>query len=137
MIVLAVVGLLYVRVAPHDPAKWHVDPAAVQEVDPLNQYIGRASVGGERKAVAGLLERLIVGEVLAGSFETGFVTVIARTPMVGYPDYISVRIEEENADTSRVTIFSRSRFGVSDLGANKARVEALIGGLKRGLAASS
>jgi len=136
LVVLSVVGTLYVRLAGHDPAKWHVDPVTVTEVDTFNQHLGDVLVSQSTQAVAAAISDIIGGELLSGSFESGFATVVVRTPLVGYPDYISVRIAEEDT-ASRVTIFSRSRFGKSDLGANKKRIERIFDDLEAALDASS
>jgi len=135
--VLLFVGTLYVRLAPSDPAQWHVDPATVTDVNLDNQYLEKTTVPGEVSAVAASLSKILGGEVVSGSFEAGFVTVVVRTPLYGYPDYVSVRIAEAGTGTSDVTLFSRSRFGKLDLGANKARVERVLSELRAALAADS
>jgi len=63
-------------------------------------------------------------------FESGFVTLVVRTPLIGYPDYVSLRIAEEGAEMARVTVYSRSRFGRRDFGANKTRVTRIFDELK-------
>jgi uncharacterized protein (DUF1499 family) len=40
---------------------------------------------------------------------------------LGFPDAMSIRLHAEG-DMTRVEIFSRSRFGYSDMGVNAARV---------------
>jgi len=127
---LSVAGILYVRLASHDPARWHVDPVTVTEVDTLNQYLDDRVVAGDLQTVTGALAKTLGGDVLEGRFELGFVTLVVRTPLIGYPDYVSVRIAPADGGDTRVTIFSRSRFGKSDLGANKARVDAVFADLE-------
>ena len=48
---------------------------------------------------------------------------VQRTPFMGYPDTITVRFYPQSAETSSVAIYSRSRYGHSDLGANEKRVK--------------
>lgn len=62
-------------------------------------------------------------EVLAGSADEGFVTYIQRSALMGYPDYISVRFIEAEEGGSTLAVFSRARYGTSDLGVNETRVD--------------
>lgn len=133
--VLAVVGIIVVRTASHDPARWHVDPLTVSEIDPLNQYLASSAITGDVETISAMLPDLLGGDVLDGSYESGFVTVVVRTALIGFPDYVSVRIAERDADSSDVTLFSRSRYGKSDLGANKARVEEILSALRAAVTA--
>lgn len=137
LIVLMFVGTLYVRLAPHDPAQWHVDPATVTDVNSNNQHLDSASVPGDVPTVTARLAEVLDGEVMSGSYASGFVTLVVRTPLYGYPDYVSIRVAEEDAGKSRVTIFSRSRYGELDFGANKARVERVLSELRAALPTDS
>lgn len=136
LVVSSIAGVIYVRTATHDPDRWHVDPLEASNVDTLNEYLGSATVSADAATVAAVLPDLLGGQVLAGDFASGWVTVVVRTPLVGYPDYVSVRIVEQGAQSSEVTIFSRSRFGKSDLGANKSRVEKTFDALRKKLTVS-
>ncbi len=48
---------------------------------------------------------------------------IQRTKLVHYPDIITVRFIEVSEKQSTIAIYSRSIYGRSDFGANKARIE--------------
>lgn len=133
---LAAVGLflaVYVRLAPLDPAVWHVDPAAARRTGTPNDVL--VAEGGDRPPVvtaespADVMARMDAVAMaaprvrrLAGSPEEGFVTYVQRSRLMGFPDAISVRVTPEGAG-SQVTIYGRSRFGRSDLGVNRARVD--------------
>lgn len=117
----AIAGVIYVRTAGHDPARWHVDPATVLEVQERNEFLGSQVFSESPEIITARLTEALGGDVLAGDFSDGFVTVVVRTALIGYPDYISARIDGTSKGTM-VTLYSRSRFGYSDLGANKARV---------------
>jgi uncharacterized protein (DUF1499 family) len=114
---------LWVRFAPSDPAQWHVDPATAP--DPTRPNFARAehvlplppaAVRERLDAIA----RTEGAEVLAE--DPALVTYVARSRVVRYPDYISVRIEDNGAGSTHLQAFSRARFGVSDLGVNRSRL---------------
>ena len=48
--------------------------------------------------------------------------VLVRTPIMRWPDIISVQVVPLENDKSTIRIYSRSIYGRSDLGANKTRV---------------
>lgn len=53
-------------------------------------------------------------------------TLVQRSALLRFPDYIDVSIQPapgEGGDGSTIAIYSRSRFGYSDLGVNRKRVE--------------
>ncbi len=135
LIVASLAGILYVRLAAHDPADWHVDPATVTEVDERNQHRARETFPADPVTTAAALTDTLNGELLAGDPVDSYATYVVRTPLVGYPDYISVRIDAVG-EGSEVTLFSRSRFGKSDLGANEARVMRILSDLRARLTTS-
>jgi len=129
LVVLAIAGSVYVRSAGHDPARWHVDPATVTDVNESNEYLASETFAASPQAVAGALKDALGGEVLAGNLSDGWATIVVRSALIGYPDYVSARISPAG-DGSQVTLYSRSRYGLSDLGANKTRVEKVFATLK-------
>lgn len=122
LVVAAVAGLAWVRLAPHDPARWHVHPKGVAVAERnmhwQTQRFDGLSVEAAREAV-----RAVAGargaEPLAE--DDDLLTYVERTPLVGYPDYVTATLEPVEGGTL-VGLLSRSRFGYSDLGANEARV---------------
>ena len=130
--VLALLGFAaWVRLAPSDPAVWHVDPGTVTERGPRNSYL--LAPGGDAPPlelplppdqVAARLEAIALATPrttrLAGQGD--FVTYVTRSAAFGFPDYTSIRILP-TVTGSQVLIFARSRFGDGDLGVNRARVE--------------
>lgn len=115
-----VVGLLaYIRLAPSDVAVWHVAPEVSADAD-LTGGVKRVVTAGPDAlarfaAVAQADERT---SVLAGSVAEGMITFVSRTKVIGFPDYTTVQQDGES-----LKIYGRLRFGKSDLGVNKARVE--------------
>src|SRR6185312_3448238 len=55
----------------------------------------------------------------------GRIEAVARTPIMGFREYVSIRITPDGEE-SRVDIRSSSRYFESDLGSNAARVAKLI-----------
>ena len=129
--------LLWVRVAPSDLAQWHVDPLTV--ADPATPNWARIAAG-EILAPAGTLaariEAALAGEaqvaLLAGSLADGWATYIQRSRLMGYPDYLSIRILPAGDGQETLAVLSRSRFGQSDLGVNAARLARLRAALQGG-----
>lgn len=139
----ALAGLvLYVRLAPSDPARWHVDPVAAE----VPSFPGHALMrpGGPidspvlRMEPAALMAALDAAaraepgtERLAGAVEDGHVTYISRSRIIGFPDYVSVRALPAEGG-AQPAIFSRLRFGHDDLGVNRARVERWVAAASNG-----
>lgn len=134
-----VAGMAYIRLSPMDPQVWHVDPAKAVRTGKPNDYL--LADGGDRPAISvdetpeAVLARLDAAAMaepgvtrLAGSVETGRVTYVQRTRLMGYPDAISVFAVPEG-EGARLSLYSRSRYGHSDLGVNKARVERWLAAL--------
>ena len=127
----------YVRFAGDDPQVWHVDPTTAKERGALNDFIvtpdgADADIASPVFAMApnALMARFrelalsrprttILGE------RDGFATFVQRTKLMAYPDYISVRAVEAEGG-SALYIYSRSRYGRSDLGVNKKRLLAWL-----------
>lgn len=122
IIAVAIGGLAYIRLAPSDPSVWHTDPQVLSDQD-LRDGVRRRFEGDE--AMMAQLERIILStprtEKLAGSVEEGRVTYITRSKWMGFPDYTTVQLVDGD-----IELYARLRFGRSDLGVNKARVDAWL-----------
>lgn len=142
-VVLAGTGLLVIRGVGHDPDVWHVDPTSTPRTGKPNDALA-APVGTTRaepdivltpmqKPARELLASLDAVarseprvEVVAGSTETGRITYVQRSAIIGFPDYISVAAVETQAGSGLI-LWSRSRYGYSDLGVNQARLQRWLG----------
>lgn len=136
VVVLALAFAVFMRVAPSDPARWHVDPVTVDppgfpgavlmrpggdpdsprfDVDPAELMTALDQVARDTPRVT----------VLAGSLADLHVTYVARSAFFGFPDYVSVRALPGGADGdgAQLAVFSRLRFGYDDLGVNRARID--------------
>ena len=136
--VLAVGASLVIRRASDDPAQWHLDPLTAPTPSTPNSYrVAPAGESIDRDAdaptfsvsvadLATAFDTVARGddrvEVLAGSASDGFVTYVQRSAFFAFPDYVSVRFIEVEGGGSTLAVFSRSRYGKSDLGVNEKRV---------------
>lgn len=125
---LLIAALIVPRAVSDDPAVWHADPRAVTPSDRPNSYLvadyDAVTLPAPPGEVLARFDRIAMAEQRTEKLvqDDGRVTYVQRSAVFGFPDYISVNVAPVE-DGSSVTIFSRSRFGHSDLGVNKARVE--------------
>ena len=116
-VVLVAGFALWVRLAPSDPARWHVGPPQEAKRWPGGLV---AVIDGDRarfKRLVRIIEKTPRTRHLAGDVEGGRVTFITRSALWGFPDYTTIA----QAD-GRIRILARLRFGRSDLGVNSRRV---------------
>lgn len=129
----------YVRLAPSDPAVWQVDPTTVTPPNSPNYALLKPGEGDDPvfavtpAALIAALNTVALATprvtVLAGSEEAGEITYIARSALWGFPDYVSVKTVPAG-DGAQVAIFSRSRYGYSDMGVNAARLSSWMAALQ-------
>lgn len=138
LVALIVVGAVMIRRLDHDAGVWHVDPLTAPKPSTPNSYRVApvdAAVDADEEApfyemtskeLAARFDRIAREsgrvDVVGGSPESGFVTYVQTSSVFAFPDYISVRFIEIDAQTSTLAVFSRSRLGKNDLGVNKTRV---------------
>jgi len=58
-------------------------------------------------------------------------SLVQRSAVLRFPDYIDVSILPAGGDGSTIAVYSRSRFGYSDMGVNRRRVEDWMMALQR------
>jgi len=130
-ILILMAGLmLYFRLAPTSPERWHVPPQITEPVD-------RQEDGGftaVRRITAPAQEVLTAFEqralatprttLLAGSVGEGLLTFQTRSLFWGFPDYTTVTVADD-----LLIVYGRLRFGRSDMGVNKARIESWLASL--------
>lgn len=137
---LAVMGAAWIRLAPSDPARWHEDPRLVTRPSSPNAHLLRLVGGDDVPPVFNLSAQDLATRVhdvaladgailLAGSVGTGHMTFLSRSRLMGFPDYTSVLIEPAG-EGAMLLAFARARFGHSDLGVNRARLERWITALR-------
>jgi uncharacterized protein (DUF1499 family) len=64
--------------------------------------------------------------IVKQSAESGQLRYIAKTALLGFKDDVDIEIISIDENATTLAIYSRSRVGYSDLGANQKRVEELI-----------
>jgi hypothetical protein len=107
---------LYVRFAPSDLARWH---RVVADLSPNPAGSFRASQQGvDFDDLHAQILQTPRTKVLAGDIAGRHVTYVTRTAIWGFPDYITV--EQVG---SEITLVGRLRFGRSDFGVNKKRIQ--------------
>ncbi len=131
---------LYVRLAPSDAAVWHVDPLTAEPTGKPNAWrVGPEASGAQEmdapapvyrtpaENLATRLDMLVRAQprtqALATSADGLWTTYVVRSRWMGFPDYVSVQAIDLGEGRSTVAIYSRARFGTSDLGVNRARIE--------------
>lgn len=126
--VLAVVvaGMAYVRLAPSDVERWHRMPEVSGDKSFKSGVIRRVTAGPEGLAPLDAVIRATPRtRVLAGSVDEAMITYVSRSRVMGFPDYTTVRQVSDALE-----IYARARFGRSDLGVNRTRVEGWLGRLQ-------
>ena len=120
LILLILGGLAWIRFAPADPAQWHVDPRVTTDQDLASGVRRRIDGGGpaQMQALHSIILETPRTEVLAGSPAEGRVTYVTRSLWMGFPDYTTLQDAEDHLE-----LWARLRFGQSDMGVNRARVE--------------
>lgn len=122
LVLLAVAFMLYVRFSPMDPARWD---------QPIESTVDEDRTGGAVRVLAGdadtfaridaAARALPRTEVFAGSLAAGRITYVTRSRVFGFPDLTTVQFE-----AGQIRMFARLRFGTSDLGVNRDRLERLM-----------
>ncbi|MDF1708206.1 MAG: DUF1499 domain-containing protein [Paracoccaceae bacterium] len=126
LVLLAVLGFgLWVRLAPSDPARWHVSIGDAGNRDFAGAAIRTVPASpGDMARLDRIIRATPRTTLLAGSPESGMVTYITRSRLWGFPDFTTVE-----ARPGAIVIHGRLRFGSSDMGVNRARVEGWVAAL--------
>ena len=120
VIAAAVLLALYVRFAPSDAGRFHVSGAVQSDAD-LEGGVKRILPGVTLAELDQIAQQTPRTKVLAGSVDDGMITYVTRSRLIGFPDYTTVEAKD-----GMVTVYARLRFGRSDLGVNRRRVEGWI-----------
>ncbi len=130
---LVLATMLYVRLSPIDAAAVNLDPETVDKPGYPGHVLVRPdgdiapkTYPVEPELLAARLEAIILAtprtDRVAGDLNTGVATYVTRSALWGFPDIASVKVVAVEGG-STVLVFSRLRFGIADMGVNRARVE--------------
>lgn len=123
---------VYVRVAPTDVAKWHktfypAPPGQRQLEGGFQIVLPIADPLSTLVAVDAVVKNTPRTTRVAGSPADGMITYVTRSRLWGFPDYTTVWAgpddTAEGGHGPLLKIEGRLRFGRSDLGVNRARIE--------------
>lgn len=126
--VVAVAGVAYVRLSPTDLATYHVAPVATEAGDDAGAHSFKAArqitapAADVLRAVDSVARQTERTQLVAGSVGEGLMTYETRSALMGYPDYTTVTVVD-GPDGPLLVILGRARFGSSDMGVNRERVE--------------
>lgn len=128
VVVLVFVGLqAYVRFAPSDPGNWTVDANADAPGAYLTERGFRvvAAVDQNPKPVLEAFDAAMLAQPRTRKLGAvdGQQIYVTRSLFWGFPDYTTVAVSD---DQTRVTFYSRLRFGRSDMGVNRKRLKQVL-----------
>ena len=135
LIVLALCFGAYVRLAPDDLARWHIDISTdkVAAAGLCGDQIITATNSARTVCLSSTpapelltrLDRIAKAAprttLLAGDAASGRITWITRSLLWGFPDYTTAQASQTSQGT-RLEIFARLRYGETDMGVNAARL---------------
>ncbi|MEM8654584.1 MAG: DUF1499 domain-containing protein [Pseudomonadota bacterium] len=126
--VLAAGLFAFVRLAPSDPDRWHVPIADTSSQNMTGGAIRVTETDREALArVDAAMQALPRTRAIAGSVPDGRITYVTRSKWVGFPDYTTIEYSG-----GLLKMHARLRFGKSDLGVNRERLERLLRVAKEG-----
>ena len=130
---------LWIRLAPSDPAIWHLaitdqTPATPR---PCADQIRTEANGARATCLLADDPATVLARLGATALATprttqlaateGMITWITRSKLFGFPDYTTAQVRADPQGT-RLDIHARQRFGTSDLGVNTARLKIWLTG---------
>lgn len=128
-VVVLLAALAFVRLAPADPAVWHLDLAKAEAALPRNAHVfcirpdnRYGPVQGDPSALLARLDTIAMAtprtKRLAGSVAEGQITWVTRSALIGFPDFTTAQVMAGPG----LCLLGRNRFGGGDMGVNAARV---------------
>ncbi|SFA73222.1 Protein of unknown function [Poseidonocella pacifica] len=121
LLLILIAAALYVRLAPHDAARWHQPVEGDDKDFPFG--LRRIIPGGSERfsRLDAIIRATPRTQHLAGSLEEGRLTYVTRSALWGFPDYTTIDLRDQE-----IAIYARLRFGKADMGVNRRRVLAWL-----------
>lgn len=124
-LIVIIVGLMaYIRLAPNDAGLWHKLPKVTAPGDTLEagSFLAVRRITAPAAEVLAAIDtaaRATPRTVLAaGDVAEAMLTYRTRSALWGFPDHTTVAVQGD-----LLVIYGRLRFGQSDLGVNRARIQ--------------
>ena len=120
LLIVAIGGLAYIRLAPSQVDRWHGAVTRSEDADFTGGAV-RVFPGTQQdlQTLSQIALQTPRTTILAGTPDDGRLTFVTRSLWMGFPDYTTI----EHTD-GLIRMHARLRFGRSDLGVNRARLEA-------------
>jgi len=145
VLVGAATAFAIINSSKHYPPRWHVDPSQIELSGTPNEFLAAppgttvapadASTLIYPESPSELLARFDTiarshprTSVVAGDLESLTITYVQRSRFIGFPDYVTVKAVALERGAALI-VYSRSRYGRSDFGVNRTRVEAWLAAL--------
>lgn len=120
----------YVRLAPSDPRNWTIaDPSEAPGVyATAGGYKVVEDIARDPSDLRAAFEAAMLAQPRTRKLAEieGQHIYITRSLLWGFPDYTTLAFSN---DQTRATFFSRLRFGQSDMGVNKKRLQHILSGI--------
>lgn len=137
LVVIFISFAIYVRLAPTDAALYSAESPPLDPGDyaGANSFTAVRAITTPADGILTALQRIAEQtprtELIAGSVAEQRMTFQTLSALMAYPDYTTISIIAEGAAPGGNTgpllmIAARSRYGQSDLGVNRARVESWL-----------
>lgn len=137
-LVFIIAVLVVLRLIPVDTEPYHEDPAEPEHKRSEVRLIGReaprfpADADTVLETLLEIVRRDWTAGVVEGSVDEGMITFVARSPVFGFRDFITVKATDE-AGGSKLAVYARPRMNVYDWGANSRRLDRWLGELEQTL----
>jgi len=130
-------AMVWIRFSPNPAGEWAMNPMTHGQPGMENGWLIRPEGGDQAAPVYKMTPAELAAKInkvalarprtrlLAGAPESGEMTYVTRSRFWGFPDFTSVRVLPSGSGAS-FAAFARARFGRSDLGVNRARLEAWL-----------
>ena len=129
LLVFVVIAALTLRFWPVDTEEFHEDPAEPEHRRSEVRLIGLEAprYPATAEEVLRAFRKIALADrgvhVVEGSIDEGMITFVARSKIMGFRDFITVKAVDEGKDLAKLAILARPRINSYDWGVNAARLD--------------